>query len=527
MRALLEKTMKKEPASGLRFTPDFQQDLKWVLLLTLAAIALWTICLGNVPLKDWDEGYRSVVVREMIETRDWFYPMRFGSPYLTKPPFGYWVGAVGPMLFGKVNEFTLRFPMALFTAMGVPLLYGVVRSLSSRRTEAIMATGVYMTLLPVVRHGRLHMFDGFINTLLILSLFCLLRAQKSRGWALGVGLALTGVALSKGILAIALGGIVFAFMLLDRRWADLRNPYLWIGLGIGISLTVGWNIAQWQRYGEVFVRTHLGLQNVARITTTVGGHNGPPWAYLKYIAQYTFPWVLFWPGGLFLAWKARRTSMGCLILTGTLLFLGMISVMQTKISWYVMPAFPFMAMAVGWQIAQPVKSYAYRLRWLLAMGVLAGIGGIVYFAISDPQIPLILLGVCLTITMGLATWQLSRRREKYRYTLLIGLYSCLFLLMLSRSWVWELNESFPVVSVGAMVQAHVPEGEPFYSSYRYNRPSLEFYAEHPMGTANNDELKQRRQEGFYLLLEPDALEALEVPPEAIVDTAEGFSLVKP
>ena len=515
--------MQREGIAQRYLTPD----LRWVLILTVAAIALWTICLGNVPLRDWDEGYRSVVVKEMIQTRDWFYPMRFGNPYLTKPPFGYWVGAIGPLLFGKVNEFTLRFPMALFSALCVPLLYGVVRELNSRRSEAVLTAGVYMTLLPVVRHGRLHMFDGFINTLLVFALFCLLRSKKSRMWALGVGLGLMGIALTKGILAIALGSIVFAFAVLDRRQAVFKNPYLWMGLAIGISLTVGWNVAQWQRYGDVFLQKHIGSQNVARITTTLDGHSGPPWAYLVDIAQYTFPWFLFWPGGFFLAWKSRRTSKGCLILVGTFLYMGMISLMQTKISWYVMPVFPFMAMAVGWQVAQPVKSYAYHLRWLFAVGILAGRGGIGYFAISDPQLPLILLGVCLVITMGLATWQLGRQSNQYRHTLLIGLYSCLFLLMISRSWVWELNESFPVVDVGTMVQAHVPSGEPFYSSYRYNRPSLEYYAERPMHVAKNNELQQKRAAGFYLLLEPEAVQELEVPPEAIVDTTEGFSLVIP
>ncbi|MEM6598046.1 MAG: glycosyltransferase family 39 protein [Cyanobacteria bacterium P01_C01_bin.69] len=530
--------MKRE-AAWHYLAPDKWPDWKWVLVLTGAAIALWTISLGNVPLRDWDEGYRSVVVREMIQTKDWFYPTRFGAPYLTKPPFGYWVGAAGPMLFGKVNEFTLRFPMALFSALGVPLLYGVVRELSSRRQEAVISAGVYMTLLPVVRHGRLHMFDGFINTLLILSLFCLLRSssrgalpsQKLRVWALGVGLSLMGIALSKGILAIAIGGIVFGFVVLDRRWTIFRNPYLWAGLAVGISLTAGWNIAQWQRYGDVFLQQHLGFQNVARITEAVDGNSGPPWTYFVQIAQYTFPWVLFWPGGLVLAWKSRRgsssKSKGCLILTGTVLYMGMISVMQTKLPWYVMPVFPFMAMAVGWQVAQPVKVYAYLLRWVFAVGVLIGIGGIVYFAIADPQIPLILLGIGLAITMSLVTRQLTQRSEQYRYTLVIGLYGCLFLLMVSRSWIWELNESFSVVSVGAMVQAHVPNDEPFYASYRHSRPSLEFYAEHPMGTGDTEDLKQKRQEGFYLLLNSEALQALEIPSESIVDTAEGFSLVKP
>lgn len=507
---------------------NFQsKDFQWILILTVAAIALWTINLGNVPLRDWDEGYYAVVARGLVDNHQWIYPTRFGEPYFPKPPFGYWLGSLGYLAFQQVNEFTTRLPMALTTALGVPLLYALVKLLSPYRREAVLTAGVYMTLLPVVRQGRLHMFDGFINTLLILLLLCLLKSAKSRRWAFGMGLCLAAIALTKGILAIALGGIVAVFAVLDRRWALFKNPYTWLGLAVGLSLTVGWNVAQYQRYGGVFVQEHLGFHNLARISSTLENHDGPPWYYLLEILKYCFPWVLFWPGGLWLAWRSRYSTRGRLILTGTVLFLGMASAMGTKLPWYVMPIYPFVAMAVGWQLSRPVQPYAYSLRWIFGISAAVGIGGIVYFAIADPQLPLLLLGACLTITLGQVSCQLSQKEPNFVNTLLIGFYSCLMLLMISHSWVWELNEAFPVVNVGRMVAANVPSGETVYSSFEYGRPSLEFYAEHPVGIADNETLQQHRQSGHYLLLEPDALEALQILPTAIIETVDGFSLVEP
>ncbi|MEO0888533.1 MAG: glycosyltransferase family 39 protein, partial [Cyanobacteria bacterium J06648_10] len=171
-------------------------------------------------------------------------------------------------------------PMAIATALGVPLLYSVVRELSPRRREAILTAGVYMTMLSVVRLGRLHMFDGYINTLLILWMLCLLKAKTSRPWAVGMGFCLAGIALSKGILAIALGGVLLAFVIADRRWSLLQNPYTWLGLAIGIGLTVGWNVLQILQYGNLFIQEHLGLNNLDRISKTLEGHDGPPWYYL-------------------------------------------------------------------------------------------------------------------------------------------------------------------------------------------------------------------------------------------------------
>ncbi len=502
-------------------------DFKWILLLTVAAIALWTVKLGNVPLRDWDEGYYAVVARDLVINHHWIYPTRFGAPYFPKPPFGYWLGSLGYFLFRQVNEFTTRLPMAFATALGVPLLYALVRTLSPRRREAISTAGVYMTLLPVVRQGRLHMFDGFINTLLILLLLCLLKSASSRPWAFGMGLCLAAIALTKGILAIALGSIVTVFALLDRRWAVFENPYTWLGLAVGLSLTVGWNVAQYQRYGDIFVQEHLGFHNLARISSTLENNAGPPWYYLLEIVKYCFPWVLFWPGGLCLAWRSRQSTRGRLVLTGTVLFLGMASAMGTKLPWYIMPIYPFMALAVGWQLSRPVEEYAYSLRWVFRASAAVGIGGIVYFAIADPQVPLLLLGACLTITLGWVSRQLTQKSPNFINTLLIGFYSCLMLLMVSHSWIWELNEAFPVVNVGRMVAINVPPGETVYSSFEYGRPSLEFYAEHPIGVGENDTLKQLRQNGHYLLLEQDALDALQISPAEVIESVDGFSLVRP
>ncbi len=516
--------MRKKLFPGLFLSPD----LRWLVILAVAAIALYTIGLGNMPLRDWDEGYYSVVARELTRTQDWMYPTRFGQPYFPKPPLGYWIGGLGYRLFGQVSEFTTRFPMAISTALGVPLLYAVVRELTSRRREAILTAGVYLTLLPVIRLGRLHMFDGFINTLLILLLFCVLRSQKNRAWALGIGLCLAGIALAKGILAVALGGIVFAFICLDRRWEVFKNPCTWIGIGLGLSVTLGWNIAQWQRYGDVFLQEHLGFHNLARISTTLEGHDGPPWYYLLEIVKYSFPWLFFCPGGLLLAWQSRDTSQGRLVLTGTILFLGMASAMGTKLPWYIMPIYPFFALAVGPQLARPLQTYAYGLRWVFAGFVLVGVGGGVYFALADRQIPLLLLAICLTVTMGWTSRQLIQRNPNFVRTLLVGTYGCWALLMMSQSWVWEINEAFLVADVGRMVAAaDIPANQAVYMSFDYGRPSLEFYAEHPVVAVDIEGLKQLHQQGQYLLLNPDALEALQIQPKAVVGTADGFSLVEP
>ncbi|NEO82801.1 MAG: glycosyltransferase family 39 protein [Spirulina sp. SIO3F2] len=506
-------------------------DQRWLLLLSIAAIALWTIGLGNLPLRDWDEGTYAIVTREMARNQNWWFPMQFGQPYFMKPPVIYWLVALGTGLFGQMSEFALRLPLALPTALGVPLLYSFTRELTPRRRDAVLTAGVYLTLLPVVRHGRLLMLDGLVNSLLILLLWCLLRSRQSPPWALGMGLCLGAIALTKGILVFALWGIVGVYMLLDRQWAALRNPYTWLGVALGMGCVAVWYVSQWQQYGEIFVQVHLGTQNFARIATAVEGNAGPLWYYLLEIIKYGFPWLLFWPGGLWLAWQGRQTSRGRLILTVTLLFLTTISLMGTKLPWYVMPIYPFMALAVGWQLSEAqdhLGRWLRGLRWLLGLIALVGLGGMVYFALTDPQVPLILLAFVLAITMAMVAWQLQQRDRRFVPTLLIGIYACLACLMLSSVWIWELNEAFPVQGVAQMIEQHTPAGQRVFTSFDYNRPSLDFYSDrHVFPISNPVQLAQFRADGHYLLLDAAGLERLAISSDAILSSTEGFSIVKP
>jgi 4-amino-4-deoxy-L-arabinose transferase-like glycosyltransferase len=53
---------------------------QWFLVFLIAALVLWGISLGNVPLRDWDEGTRALVAREIYRTGNWLYPTLQGNP---------------------------------------------------------------------------------------------------------------------------------------------------------------------------------------------------------------------------------------------------------------------------------------------------------------------------------------------------------------------------------------------------------------------------------------------------------------
>ncbi|MBW4560266.1 MAG: glycosyltransferase family 39 protein [Mojavia pulchra JT2-VF2] len=505
------------------------KEKEWLLGLLLASLVLLLIFLGNLPLRDWDEGTYAIVAREIYRTGNWLYPTLQGEPFLLKPPLMQWLIALCYQL-GGVQEFTTRFPGAVLTALGVPLLYLVGRLVFTENLPALFAALVYLTMLPVVRHGRLAMLDGMTISFFLLLLFCLLKARHDKKYALGVGFCLGLITLTKGMLVVVLGGIVGLFLLANRQIILLKNPYLWLGMLLGNAPAIAWYVSQWQHYGNDFLQVHFQAQAFDRLGQAVEGNSGPPWYYIIELLKYAFPWLLFLPGGLYLSWKQRHTAWGCLILISTIVYLLTISLMKTKLPWYVMPIYPFLALAIGVNLSYIWQERKFKVKlWatFLALIAIISLAGCVYFIIADPQPVLIIMGIVLAITMGMAAWLIKKRDRNFIPVLFSGMYLVLALLMSSQSWVWELNEAFPVKPVAALIRANVPVGTQIYTSFAYGRPSLDFYSDCKVTAATVPVLQQILFNKSYLLLDKDTMDKINLNDSKILGKSQGFTLILP
>lgn len=507
-------------------------DTLWILGLLLAAIILFSINLG-VPLRDWDEGTVAQVAREIwrspADSWRWLYPILGGEPYLNKPPLMHLLIALAYSI-GGVNEWTSRLPGAMLTAVSVPLLYGIGREIFPQRLPAVFSALVYLTLLPVVRHGRLAMLDGAVVCFFLLMILCLLRSRRNLGYCLGVGISLGLICLTKGILGILLGAIALLFLLWDTPRL-LTSWYLWVGILIGSAPVVAWYIAQWQHYGNTFTDIGIVNQSLSRIWASVEGHSGPPWYYILEILKYAWPWLIFLPQGLKLARENRNLSWAKLLLVWSGAYLLAISVMGTKLPWYVLPIYPAISLAMGVQLAQvwnlPCPA-SYPRTWsafLTLMAVGATFGSL-YFGWGGEDRGLQLILAAAAGTMTLAAILVAQGDRQFLLILLWGMYISLLLLMSSRHWVWELAEAYPVKPVAAMIQKSTPVNQKIYTSYPYGRPSLNFYSDRQIVPASTSELQYHwQQKQPYLLLNESSLSNLMLNSVKRISTAEGWTLI--
>ncbi|MCP9820828.1 4-amino-4-deoxy-L-arabinose transferase [Synechococcus sp. Cruz-9H2] len=491
----------------------------WAVALVLALAGL-----GNLPLRDWDEG---IVARVALETSQasWpetLLPTFWGSSYLNKPPGLHWLIAGVIQLWRALSgeattrppEWVIRLAPAIVSSLLVPLIGAIqLRLRPGQPLAAVGAAAIALTLMPLARHGRLAMLDGAQLTAMALLWLGLLLARPRPRTALVGGLIAgaggSGLLLLKApvLLPVLATGLLL-------RWLDRdldRQAWLRLGLGLGLGLSVGMAWHGWhglQRGSEALLM--WGGQGLLRFTATVEEHHGSPLEPLLEVLEGGWPWLPLWPIGLVLAWRERRQPAGRWSLGLSLAASLTVLPMKTQLPWYSLLLWPPFCLICGPILARLVegprpRGLLGRLPWFWA-----ALGGLLLLAsVLLPQsfrwLPLPAgLGLLLG---GIALSRPAQGKRRLGLTLLLlGWSASLLLFFLSPFWNWELNETWSVLpaaelargvegdSPKAKLPIHMPGNEG-------QRPSLRWYAEQELFNLP-DSPRDHWQKRFRVLLRP-------------------------
>ncbi|MFN9693573.1 MAG: ArnT family glycosyltransferase [Synechococcaceae cyanobacterium] len=519
--------------------PGWQLWLKrhaeWLAPLVVSGLAMgvWLHQLGEVPFRDWDEGYYTVVAREMLERGDWLHPHYLDQPFLVKPPLLFWLTALGFQL-GGFTESAGRWPGAFVSALAVPLTYAIARQVFQRRDTAVIAAIALITMLPAARLGRLVMMDGPSTTFLLVMLLGALLGRDRPPWRLLIGLGLGAALLCKGSLGLLFLLMVLAFSAFDRGLASLRCPWLGLGIVLGLAPVLWWFGLQVSQYGTAYLTVSFEQQISKRVASGIEGHSQPFWYYGPELLKGLFPWLLLAGLGVRQAWCQGQGRSCRLLLVPSGLYLLAISIAQTKLPWYILPLLPFVAMAAALPLARAWRgSDLPRPRfWIALWALLALVGLAAVFSLQRlpgqagllPAVSLVTLGFALSALFA----QLARPRA-----LVVSLLACQVLAMLalfrSHHWLWELAESFQVRPVAALLKRHVPAHATVLIAYPGGRPSLDWYCHCSVLPATPALLAdvKAKAAGQPLLLLDEPNRRTWFPHAPVLGQAQGFSLVSP
>lgn len=286
-------------------------------------------------------GYRN---RQDVTIDNIFFPIVW--PYFDHPPLngifvGGWALLQGERKFENLTLSTIRLVPIAFSMLSTVLLFLLAYQLY-QRPIAIWAMAIYATVTIFVIQGRVVLAENLLSVLFLLALYLYVRWRKEFTWvrSTSVGI-LCGLSLwtKEAGITVYLSLLVLATIL--RTTGPFRRIVSLITLlFIAIYVLYGW-IYDWQTFITI-----LTTQSVRDI--------GP--ATLNYLLStpiivnkiYYDGWYFF--GFLSLAFLLIQWKKHVALTVPTLIYFLFLLVTLTQnqqIGWYVVPLFPFMAIATA------------------------------------------------------------------------------------------------------------------------------------------------------------------------------------
>lgn len=365
-----------------------------VIMILLAILAYFPIFghLGNSPIRLWDEARVATSSLEMLENGNWLVPHFEGKPDMwnTKPPFLLWLQAFSVNLFGA-NEVSIRLPSAfaaLFCcALIFALLYRFVRNIWwGFFSVLVLLTSQGYVELHGIRSGDYDSMLVFWVALYSFSYLMYCKTSQAK-FILLTFLAISFACLTKGIAGLFATPGLFVYALMSRRLVStLRDKYTYLGLGTFVALTLGYYLLR-EQYNPGYLHAVWINEVGGRFGTVLEEHKGTFGFYWDDLWNVSFWWwILLLPAGIFAGWWAKDEKTSdmvkfCAIQTISIFLV--ISMAQTKISWYSLPMFPFMCVLAGYsvyfvfkmlnqipehitQLSKPVLGFAFAMTLFIA-----------------------------------------------------------------------------------------------------------------------------------------------------------------
>ena len=349
--------------------------------------------LGRFPLVETDEARYMEIPREMIERGDFITPTLNYVKYFEKPPLHYWFNALSIKIFGE-TEFAARFFGALWGVLGILLVYYIGRRLFGRR-EGILSALILGTSIGIIVQARINITDTTLTICMTACLgFFLLAIQdneQKKGLYYHLFYIFAALAvLAKGLIGFVLPGvIIFCYLLITRRWRQLREMRLITGILLFLLVCAPWFILVSLKNPE-FARFFFIHEHFERFLTKVHGRYEPPWFFIPVLIGVMLPWSFFIPTAITRVWRERKEAgadIRLFLLLWAVIIFAFFSKSDSKLVPYILPVYPALALLLGTTFSSaldrgfaPLKIPAIIFS---IVGIILGVGSMVYPHLAD------------------------------------------------------------------------------------------------------------------------------------------------
>lgn len=250
-------------------------------------------------LMDVDESRYVSMAKDMFESKDFLTLYLNNEYFFEKPPLYFWGECLSFKLFGKINEFTARFPVALYGTICCYILYFMGKKIVSR-AYGVISSLILATSLEFLILAKFAILDIVVTLCIGLSLcfglvvyFCRESRKKYYWWLfyLFSGLAV----MAKGIpgFIVPFGSMFFISIVSKKFKENFKPVYIIPGMLIFLLITLPWHIVMFKMYNPLFWDEYIVKHHLARFfDAELINREQPFYFYFLTILWGFFPWVI-------------------------------------------------------------------------------------------------------------------------------------------------------------------------------------------------------------------------------------------
>jgi outer membrane protein assembly factor BamB len=351
--------------------PWFSEHTDTICILAILAFStIFFVNLGSGPLWAADEKTYSQWAFHMVKTGDYLTPWAYGGIFwVGKPPFMMWLMSLAYQVFG-VNNFASRLWSPVFGTLSLVLVFHLGKKLYNLYVGFLSALvlGTFTTFYVFARHA---MIDVPFVFFILASIYFLLLSEKREGAnryaALG-GLFFGLAFMTKQIVALLIPLIVFSyFTAIGRGIRFLFTKRFTLFWGVGLLVFSPWLIYMSISFGLEFWQWFFVNDAIVRTVSPIEGHVGGYLYYFSYLVNNeNLFWVILLPFAAGLcAFNSviKRLKEDTLILAWMSIVLVVFTFAQTKLEWYILPAFPAFAIVISsflYQLSKKIQQLSKK-----------------------------------------------------------------------------------------------------------------------------------------------------------------------
>lgn len=330
-----------------------------LILIATISFVVFTLRLGREFLWDWDECLYGQYTNEMKLTGHYLTNIWNGYRDFQKPPLYTWL-LLGPTLFVQ-NEFTIRILSVIFSIGILVTTYLFSKKYFSERV-AILSTLLLLASEVFVVYAIRANTDMGYTLFILLGVWSWIASFKKSRFSYLAGLLFGLSVMIKGLGTLQILAALFATILLSPTKEKFIN-FFKLGV-VFVLIIIPWHLTTYLQYGQNFIQVYFWENIVKRASSPIEFHYEGRSFYAKLLFKELVPWVLF---GLvlpityllrikeFLRVKniiaeIRKNEM---LFTVILLFIipfVLLTRIQTRIAWYALPLYPFVAIYLAYGI---------------------------------------------------------------------------------------------------------------------------------------------------------------------------------